>query len=140
MTHYRDGAFRPKMIFWRSPLRTHRAAVAAAVACVVLVASACYFIISRPANHPQPQPAQLSPSVEQTAAPSVAESLRLEFADAPLSSVISEIESAYGVEISEIPAEVDSIRLTLSFEGSAIELVYAINQITGLSLQVNGAQ
>lgn len=60
---------------------------------------------------------------------------RLEFDDMPLSMVVKEIEKAYNVKISGLPADSD-IHLTLSYEGNAYELIDTINQILDTNLKV----
>lgn len=137
MSHYREGAFKPRMIFYRSPLRTRRATAAAVAACVILVASACYFVFSNRSQEPAMTQPSVSAPTPQAESPVFAESLRLEFDNAPLPVVVAEIEAAYGVKIYGLPDDSDSIRLTLSFEGTADELIDAINQITGLTLGIN---
>lgn len=65
----------------------------------------------------------------------VMEVKKIEFADAPLARVVDEIESVYNVRVTNVPVEGD-YRLTLSYEGTAEDLVEAINDLLGTGLAV----
>lgn len=139
--HWRRNAFRrpllgslvPRPVSW-----TRRIAVAAA-ACVAVAAVA--WVVS--ASLEPTRPAQ-SPENEQTVAPAPAVrnpeplQLKIEFTDAPLPEVVARIEEVYGVSVSgDAPA---SLRLTLSYEGTAADLVETINMTLGTSLEVEPRQ
>lgn len=135
--HYRKGAFRPRSYFFGSRMGglARRWGVAASIAGAALVASACFYtFVLRDASPAVPAPA---PADVETAAPVTAETrvLRIEFVDAPLADVVAEIENVYGVEVGGIPAGKD-YRLTLSYEGTATDLVETINELLGTSLTV----
>ena len=129
--HYRSGAF-GRRSFFGTPERWawRRRAVAASVAGVVLAATACYFTFVRE-SVPQPS----VPEAAVTAAPvQQGASLHIEFEKAPLSEVVAEIERVYGVEIGNMPSE--NYELTLSYDGTADDLVETINELLGTSLTV----
>lgn len=134
--HYRTGASLPTRRFatvigWRRP------AIAASIAAGVLAASAAYFVYFK-GNAPSEAPA--AAPVEATAAPQVeAPTLRverIEFADVPLGRVALEIESVYGVKLSPLSEAEASQRITLSYEGTAADLVATINSLLGTDITI----
>lgn len=136
--YYRKGAFIPRKGVFTAPLRvvrpfwqSRRAAIAASVAGTVLVASACvYTLFLRDA-----EPAKMPVSTEQTAPVQTAAQVhRIDFADMPLSKVVAEIEKTYNVKISNVPQQEYS--LTLSYEGTAEDLVATINELLGTEMEV----
>lgn len=136
VSHYRPGAFVPQSVFAAPRPWWRRTAVAASVAAGVLVASALVYTYVADVNTVTPAP----PAVEIAApapAPATAESvIRLEFTDMRLSEVVDNIERAYNVEISGMTDAEADLRLTLSYEGDAADLVTAINEILGTTLSV----
>lgn len=131
--HYRAGALKPTLRF--APVQWWRrrgVAAAASVAAVLLVSAAVLTFTHRP--EPAPEPA--APAVEAAApqsAPAPAPTARverIEIADAPLGEVMAVIESTYGVRVSCPEAE-ESMRVTLSYEGTAADLVATINSVEG---------
>lgn len=139
--HYREGAFRRDLSFlpavmpwWR------RHGVAAAVAGVALVAAAAVATFTGVFSGPT---ASEAPADTIVAAPAVARpdtvaapvSLTISFTDAPLSRVVAEIESNYHVTVANVP-DGDSRRLTLSYEGTAADLVATINDLLGTEMEV----
>lgn len=60
---------------------------------------------------------------------------RIEFHDAPLKDVASDIERVYDVKINNVPA--GDIRLTISYEGTAADAVETINDLLGTNLTVS---
>lgn len=131
---YRRGAFRPTMLFV-APQRWRRMAVAASVAFGIVVASACVYLLT---TH-----APVSETVEKTPETTVATTVeaphtvsrRIKFDDAPLTRVVDEIETVYGVEVSPV-ADNDTTRLTLSYEGNAADLLDTINELLGTDLKL----
>lgn len=131
---YRRGAFRPTMLFV-APQRWRRMAVAASVAFGIVVASACVYLLT---TH-----APVSETVEKTPETTVATTVeaphtvsrRIKFEDAPLTRVVDEIETVYGVEVSPV-ADNDTTRLTLSYEGNAADLLDTINELLGTDLKL----
>ena len=61
-------------------------------------------------------------------------SSRLEFTDASLKDVVKKIESVYEVRIVNVPDT--DIRLTLSYEGTAEDLISTINELEGTQMRV----
>ena len=133
--HYRTGAFRPEQRFvrfasWRRP------AVAASVAIGILAASAALYTYLTPATDstvPAETPAPAA-KVENISTPA-GMVIRITFEDAPLSRVVAEIESAYCVKVGGIGDSGD-LRLTLSYEGTADDLVETINDTLGTNLTI----
>lgn len=139
VSHYDDDAFSTRKAWIKlfAPyykMRRKRFAAAAATVCVVMAASAFIYQLTRqaapglhekdktemPAAQPQPKGRDYS--------------VRLEFTDAPLKEVVAEIEKVYGVRIKNVPDY--SERLTISYEGTAEDLIESINEITGASMTV----
>lgn len=134
--YYRPGAFRPTTVFvkirhWR-PIT-----VAASIAGVVLVAAAMvYTLTMQPSQAPETPTTVVEPT-QQSYIEQAPESVvkRIEFTDEPLAVVVQAIEETYGVKVSGLEAD-DDTRLTLSYEGNAIDLVETINDLTGKDLSV----
>lgn len=134
-SHYEKGAFSSGNAWRRlinsNPFDWKRKFVAAAIACIVLAASAFIYTTLKPADSLQDK--DINTGVENTAPelPSSSATARLEFTDAPLQEVVSCVEKTYGVKISGVPDE--DIKLTLSYEGTADDIVETINE----TLQIN---
>lgn len=134
--HYRPDSFLPTMRFVPVSFWRRRGAVAAAVAAGILVVSACVYMLLPVAETTR----QLSPEPPATtAAPSPASSeyvvKSIEFTDAPLAEVVKAIEDTYNVKISGLE-EGCKVRLTLSYEGTAADLVETINELEGTKLTI----
>ncbi len=131
--HYRAGAFARRHFFAPALWRGRRLRVAASIAGAALLASACYFGLTGSFDRTPEVPV----TAEAPAAPAestVAMSTHIEFDNAPLSAVIAEIERIYNVKIGNIPT--DEPRLTLSYDGTASDLVATINELLGTELTV----
>lgn len=142
--HYRKGAFavRPALSRmgmlrrWRwTPVKV--AAVSAFA--VVMTATAAIMInkvyFASPAEdvpHAVPVPA----AVSVPGALDMSRVMVIDFDDASLAQVVSEIGEVYGVEIEGLPDDMDSYRLTLHFEGNVKELVECINEILGTKMRI----
>ena len=74
-------------------------------------------------------------TVSGTPATGVDVSRKIEFTDAPLADVVKEIERVYEVHVVNVP-EMGDYRLTLSYEGTAKDLVETINELLGTSLGI----
>lgn len=135
--HYRRGAFSPRE-GWRrlglgaSPVLRRRIAASLA-AMVVLSAAAAIYIHSEIGRREAALPAASS-APEQ--APAAALSLVIEFTDAPLTDVVAEIESVYGVSVGNVPADAADMRLTLRYEGTAAGLIECINELEATAMIV----
>ena len=139
---YRPDSFRPdpdlfhipaiKRPWWR------RTSVAAAVAAGVLAASAFVYIdLARhrsAAVEPAPQESIIVPEPQPVVAEE-AKSRRIEFKDTPLPKVAEAIAETYDVEITGLRPG-DNTRLTLSYEGTAEDLVATINELLGTRLRI----
>lgn len=60
----------------------------------------------------------------------------IDFEDTPLPIVIDRIKDVYGVEVTNIPDDADDYRLSLHYEGNAIDLVETINDILNTQMRV----
>lgn len=142
LRHYRRGALSAKQAWrqldipapqpkWLGVFRGRRAAAAACVA-AVLTASAFlgyrFVYGGRQAAAPTTAAPAAAPAGTQPQP-------RLEFTDVPLAEVVATVERTYGVTVSGLGAD-SNLRLTLSYQGDADELLEAINQLLGTSLKV----
>lgn len=137
--YYRRDAFLPDdELFRMEPLRRpwwRRTAIAASVAIGVLAASAFLYVnLTRVSSEPQmPEQTVTVPEVKVKVETEVR---RIEFKDATLKQVAGAIEATYGVEVEGIDADGD-MKLTLSYEGTAEDLMETINELLGTSLRIN---
>ena len=60
----------------------------------------------------------------------------IDFENTPLPEVIRKIKDIYGVEISNIPENAEEIHLSLHYEGTALDLISAINEILDTNMEV----
>ena len=60
----------------------------------------------------------------------------IEFDDVPLTVVIDEIRSVYGVELDSVPVNAGDYRLTLHYSGNAADLVETINEILDTEISI----
>ena len=60
----------------------------------------------------------------------------IDFENTPLPEVIKKIKETYGVEISNIPQNAEEIHLSLHYEGTALDLISAINEILDTNMEV----
>ncbi|MDE7406800.1 MAG: 50S ribosomal protein L23 [Muribaculaceae bacterium] len=142
--HYRDDAFDVDA-GWRSvsgrlwhgnvrPWFISRRVAAAIAAGVVLTASAClltWTFVTQTDSQAEIQSAEVTASDKSKVATEVK---RIEFVDATLPEVIEAIECIYGVKVTNMPAE--EYRLTLSYEGTAADLIATINDLLGIGLKI----
>lgn len=128
--HYRFGAFRPVLRFVPTTIWRTRRIVAAAMVAFVLTAGACtlWFVSSDRRTE------NVVESIENHS--QINEIKILEFNDAPLDVVIDAVEHNYGVRVSGYEPD-ENIRLTIRFEGTADELIEAINTIEGTHLSIH---
>lgn len=148
--HYRRGLFSAERGWRRLGLRGYtlrrRYRIAAAIgAFVVLTASAAIIYQStRPAEHTEVESAPPAVHVDTgadnaanvTATPE--KSVRpIDFENTPLPVVVEKVNDTYGVTLTNLPADADSYRLSLHYEGTAEDLVETINDILGINLEVS---
>ncbi len=61
----------------------------------------------------------------------------IDFENTPLLIVVSKIKEVYGVEVVNIPENADDYRLSLHYEGNALDLVSAINDTLETQMAVS---
>lgn len=135
--HYRKGAFRRGGFVVPEVLRHRRVARRwiAAASCAVVLSASAYFISQvafKPVSKPEPSRVE-TVSVKSVAAEPDA-IRRIEFNDAPLSTVAAEVERVYGVELENISDP--DVRITISYEGTAADFVETVNELLGTHIIV----
>ncbi|PWB06006.1 hypothetical protein C5O24_10620, partial [Paramuribaculum intestinale] len=60
----------------------------------------------------------------------------IDFENTPLPTVISKIKEVYGVEVINVPENAGEYRLSLHYEGNAVDLVATINDILETQMSV----
>lgn len=60
----------------------------------------------------------------------------IDFENTPLPMVIDRIKDVYGVDVENIPVNAGQYRLSLHYEGNAIDLVETINDILDINMTV----
>lgn len=137
--HYRKGRFDADKALRRiKPVRRFRWTAARTVAASALIAvvgataaiiyNTGYFTTS-------------SESMEQTQSVIVAPETIvrvIDFENAPLPVVVEKIKEVYGVEVIGLPANANAYRLSLHYEGTAIDLLDTINDILDTDMQISG--
>lgn len=136
VSHYAVKSFDLKDARRGLPFRRliRRRRIAAAITVVALTASAGVYMALKPDNHITHPETMTDPGV---VLPTAEKNIRLEFVDTPLSQVIQTIEAAYDVKIDNIPADT-TVTLTLSYEGTASDIVSAINMILQTDMTIRG--
>lgn len=140
--YYQPDSFRPDPDLFHIPALKRpwwrRTSVAAAVAAGVLAASGFVYIELTQRHSAAVEPAPQESIIATEPQPVVAEdpvSRRIEFKDTPLPKVAEAIAKTYDVEITGIKPG-DDTRLTLSYEGTAEDLVATINELLGTRLRI----
>ena len=111
-----------------------RNVAAACIGAVVFAAAASiYYFNTRPDIPATVEKVNVQPT-ETAVAPEMRIE-RIEFHDAPLKDVVAEIERIYGVTIGNVPDK--DMRLTISYEGTAQDVVETINDLLNLNLTVS---
>lgn len=83
-----------------------------------------------------PEPSVPTENITTPAPSSTPEIKRIEFDNRPIAVVAAEIEKVYGVKLGNVPD--DDIRLSLSYEGTAADLVDTINDLLGTEIEIVG--
>lgn len=136
--HYRKGHFDADKALRRiKPVRRFRWTAARTVAASALIAvvgataaiiyNTGYFTTS-------------SESIEQTQSVIVAPETIvrvIDFENAPLPVVVEKIKEVYGVEVIGLPANATAYKLSLHYEGTAIDLLDTINDILDTDMQIS---
>lgn len=138
--HYCPGAFRPlplaKLLHInvRTPLFRRRTVAAACVASVLIACAGIGTYIYIRHEAPAATPA-VETTIPMTQPVSTAKEIkRITFNDTPLAEVVKEIEKVYDVRLTSLPEE--EYRLTLSYEGTAEDLVATINELLGTHIEI----
>lgn len=132
--HYRKGRFDTALAWSRLGIgaaRRRRLRIAAAIAGLVILSASAGLLIREynTVTHPQ-QPQEIH--VE-----SPMQTVRvIDFDNAPLEKVIETIESVYGVRVIGVPDAAENYSLSLHYEGTPADLIAAINEILGTSMEV----
>lgn len=136
--HYRRGLFSTKAAWMMMGLGTQRRRVrwgiAASVAVILAVTASAALFLNRQFNV-----GEQNPPVEETVSTTVATAKALDFEGASLPTVISEIQTTFGVEIGGMPPDAANLKLTLHYEGDIETLITTINEILGTELYVENS-
>lgn len=135
--HYRKDAFDIKQGWRRLALTSQggwrRLKVAATVAVLLAMGATAAIVLTRTDN----KPAERETTVEMQPAASILTAVRaIDFDNAPLTDVVTEIYNVYGVEIGNLPENAASLRLSLHYEGNVEDLVASINEILNCELVI----
>lgn len=137
--HYQDDTLLPREGWQRFSVSHHisslrRNVAAACIGAVVFAAAASiYYFNTRPDIPATVENMNVQPS--ETAGVPEQRIERIEFHNASLKEVVAEIERVYGVTIGNVPSEEMSI--TISYEGTAQDVVETINDLLTLNLTVS---
>ncbi len=140
--HYRRNAFAPRRAWTRMGLRKQSGTrsilkiAAAAAVLVAVTATAAVLIRNAYFSFSSSTPEEIrnvQPALQESPLATVR---AIDFDNAPLPIVIDRINEVYGIEITNLPADTGSHRLTLHYEGNAAELVETINEILDINLLI----
>lgn len=137
VSHFKDDYLLPDEGWRRFKLTNHipffkRNVVAASVAAIVLAASASIYYYSKD-SQPETEDISLQTTLDTTTARNKIE--KIEFHDASLKDVVAEIERVYNVSIANVPAS--DIRVNISYEGTAQDVVETINELLDTNLEIS---
>lgn len=135
--HYRKGMFAVEPALRRikggkSSWWTRTRIAAACAIAAILTATAAVFVHNEYVS-------DNVPTIEVAGQPAIpaTEIVRvIDFEAAPLTEVVAKIREVYGVEVTGLPADPDQYRLSLHYEGSALDLVETINDILDTDMNV----
>lgn len=134
--HYRKGCFnvesalrsiRPATRWW-TPAR-----IAAASVIAVALSATAAILVQR--NFFIAPDVNLKPESSAPKAPELIVQV-IDFEETPLPVVIDKIREVYGVKIEGVPENAEEYRLSLHYEGTAVDLLDTINDILGIQLSV----
>ncbi|MDE7346739.1 MAG: DUF4974 domain-containing protein [Muribaculaceae bacterium] len=134
--NFRNGALLPYS-GWKRFRQTHRISTyrskisAASIVAVVLAASASLYY-SYTTNKDTQEPVSIQISESQDIEKEKTE--KIYFKDTPLKDVVVEIERVYDISIINVPQE--EMRITISYEGTASDLIETINDLMNTSLKI----
>lgn len=136
---YSPGALHPDTSFIRKglPFWKRHAVPASIIGTTLLAAAAVSTYLALNLTHPQTaEPVKKNETTVFSASsiPTSGEVKKMKFEDASLHDVVKEIEKEYGVKVT---GETEGQpRLSLSYEGTAEDLVAAINDLLGTNLSI----
>lgn len=132
--HYRKGRFDTAVAWSRLGIgaaRRRRLRIAAAIAGLVILSASAGLLIREYNTVTQTQQTQ------EIHVESPMQTVRvIDFDNAPLEKVIETIESVYGVRVIGVPDAAENYSLSLHYEGTPADLIAAINEILGTSMEV----
>lgn len=134
---YSPGALRPDDSFITKglPFLKRHAVAASIIGVTLLAAAAVSTYLTLNTTTPQAEIQKTETTVSQIEETPRADTVKeMKFNDAPLSKVVKAIEEAYGVKVTGKTEGQPS--LTLSYKGTAEDLVAAINDLLGTNLSV----
>lgn len=133
---YRKGKFSADKAWKRLHIapsyKWRRMRIAAAVASVIVLSATAAIVWH---NHD----VSVKPQTEETVLPLQNPKTIvkvIDFEDTPLSTVISKIKEVYGVEVGNVPENAGEYKLSLHYEGNAVDLVATINEILETQMSV----
>lgn len=134
--HYRQGAFSTSA-GWRKLGITastwwSKSKIAAAIAGVVVLGATASIIINRHFITGTSASNEITTSTPATTHIVKA----IDFVDTPLPAVVEEINRVYDVNVTNLPDEASSYRLTLHYQGNATDLINTINDILDTDMQI----
>lgn len=133
---YRNGKFSTDKAWKRLQIapsyRWKRMRIAAALASVIVL-SATAAMVWR--NHNLSLDPQTKETVQPIQNPKTIVRV-IDFEDTPLPTVISKIKEMYGVEVVNVPENAGDYRISLRYEGNAVDLVSTINEILETQMSV----
>ncbi len=136
--HYHKGLFNTssalRRVRTKPGLRWTGAKTIAASALIAVVGATAAVIIRN--NYLATSPEVVEQSQAIPIAPETI-SRTIDFEDIPLPVVTEKIKEVYGVEVTGLPDNAESYRLSLHYEGTAIDLIETINDILDTDMRIN---
>lgn len=137
-TRYSRGKFSVDKGWLKLKISTERKwtrlKIAAAISAVVILSATAAVIYHR---HEMNGDAPVRPVQESVAPTSPLEVVKvIDFEDTPLTAVIYKIKEVYGVEVVNVPDNAGDYRLSLHYEGDAVDLIDTINDILDTQMSV----
>lgn len=135
--HYRKGAFSADRTWRRlgfaSSLRLRRIRVAAVVAGTIVLGATAAVVYMNQVNEEKPE-------VKVTAVNHVMPATHIvrtiDFEETPLPEVVDRIREVYGVEVEGVPSNAADYTLSMHYDGNAVDLIEAINEILDTRMTV----
>lgn len=135
-SRYRKGAFSTEKAWRRMGLVSQswwsRSKIAAAVAAIVFMSATAAIIVHR--YYLPDSPAAETVIVQEESQTKVIKVINFDNAD--LTTVVTEIKKVYGVEVVNLPEGAASCHLTLHYEGNVCDLIERINEILDTNLEI----